>query len=194
MDSKSPDALLEATAPVFQLMDRELWLLTTDSEKGRGGLICTFVSKASIVPELPRMAVGLAKHHHTCGLVQSSERFTLHLLWPDQIDLVWRFGLSSGRDKDKFAGMEVQTSPLGNPLLGTCLAWLDCRVEATLDLGDRILFAAEVTDGASHGNNVPLSVNRLYHEAADDKYETLGRMYDHDSEEDAKAIQAWRRR
>ncbi len=192
MDRKQDHTLEQAANKVFGLIDRELWLLTSRSGEQRGGLICTFVSKAGIVPEMPRMAVGLAKQHHTCGLVEQSQQFALHLLWPDQADLVWRFGLHSGRDMDKFEGLKWQDSPLGNPRLSRCLAWMDCRVEASLDLGDRLLFTAEVTAADTQGHSLPLSVNRLYSEAPGTKREMLGQLYEHDSRVDAQAIEAWR--
>lgn len=194
MSISDPEDLTQAAASVFGLLDRELWLATTDADGERSGLICTFVSKASIVPELPRMAVGLAKQHQTCTLLQRSGRITLHLLWPDQVDLVWRFGLASSRDTDKFAGLETGRSPLGNPLLPNALAWLDCSVETCLDLGDRILFVAAVEHAGKNGNSQPLSVDRLYCEAPDQRRGQLVRMYDHDSQVDAEAILAWRSR
>jgi flavin reductase (DIM6/NTAB) family NADH-FMN oxidoreductase RutF len=178
---------------VFGLLERELWLVTSGDGTRRGGLISTFVSKASIVPELPRLMIGLAKQHNTCTLVRDSGRFTAHLLWLDQIELVWRFGLRSGRERDKFTGMQPATSPLGNPLIGDALAWLDCSVEATLDLGDRMIFVAAVRHAQRNGDGQPLTVNRVYFEAPDDKRERLERMYEHDSQVDAAAIHAWRR-
>jgi flavin reductase (DIM6/NTAB) family NADH-FMN oxidoreductase RutF len=177
---------------VFGLLDREVWLVTTRHGEERGGLISTFVSKASIVPELPRVAIGLAKQHHTCGLIQASGHFALHLLWLDQIDLVWRFGLRSGHDIDKFAGLTTCDSPLGNPFLDTTLAWLDCRVEATLDIGDRLLFVAEVCHGGAHGHGIPLTVNRVYFEAPEGRRRELDRMYERDGQVDGAAILAWR--
>ncbi len=56
-------------AALFARTDRELWLLTAAAGGRRGGLIATFVSQASIVPDLPRVVVGLAKQHHTWQLV-----------------------------------------------------------------------------------------------------------------------------
>jgi hypothetical protein len=51
-------------ASLFARTDRELWLLTAAARGRRGGLIATFVSQASIVPDLPRVLVGLAKQHY----------------------------------------------------------------------------------------------------------------------------------
>ena len=50
---------------VLHRYDPPLWLITARHAGRRGGLIATFAVRASIVSELPRMAVGIAKHHHT---------------------------------------------------------------------------------------------------------------------------------
>src|SRR5262245_53477403 len=133
-----------AATTLFAWLDRELWLLTAASGGRRGGLIATFVTQVSIVPDLPRVLVALARQHHTTGLVEASGAFALHLLGEENLELVWGFGLESGRDRDKFAGLETTTSGVGNPLLIGTVGWLDCRVEAKLDVGDRLVYTAEV--------------------------------------------------
>jgi flavin reductase (DIM6/NTAB) family NADH-FMN oxidoreductase RutF len=193
MIKKSSKRPVRGPDAVFALMDRELWLATTSVGPYRGGLVCTFVSKASIVPQLPRVTLGLAKQHSTCGMILESMRFALHLLWPHQLELVWRFGLSSSRDTDKFAGISTQTSPLGNPLVPETLAWLDCLVEASFDLGDRILFLAEAQDGLRQADASPLTVNQLYARASEQELRRLESLYVHDGDVDALAILAWRR-
>src|SRR6516225_194631 len=95
-------------ASLFARTDRELWLLTAAAGGRRGGLIATFVSQASIVPDLPRVVVGIAKQHHTWGLIEASGAFALHLLSADELDWVWRFGLQSGRDSDKLDGLATR--------------------------------------------------------------------------------------
>ena len=95
------------------------------------------------------MVIGVAKHHHTWGLIEGSGGFALHLLHAHQIDLVRRFGLASGHQTDKFAGLPHALTPGGQPFIADALAWLDCRCEARMDTGDRTLYLAAVTDGAT---------------------------------------------
>src|SRR5438874_504064 len=128
---------MNAALEILDRLDRELWLVTAQAVGRRGGLIATFVTSASIVPEMPRVLVGLARQHHTWGLVEESGALALHLLGVEHLDWVWRFGLQSGRDGDKFGGLAVETTPAGSPLLVDALAWLDCKVEARLETGDR---------------------------------------------------------
>ncbi|HJT36421.1 MAG TPA: flavin reductase family protein, partial [Pirellulales bacterium] len=180
-------------AEFLSRIDRELWLVTAADGERRGGLIATFVCHASLVETLPRMLVALAKHHHTWQLVEASGAFGLHLLGREQLELVWRFGLQSGRDIDKFAGLATETSKTGAPLLTDALGWLDCRVEARFDMGDRTIYVAEVVDARKINDEPPLTMKQLLAIAPPERLEELSRLRQRDSSLDAKAILAWRK-
>ncbi|HVS40047.1 MAG TPA: flavin reductase family protein [Gemmataceae bacterium] len=181
-----------APAALFAWLDREIWLLTAQADGRRGGLIATFVSEASIAPDLPRMVVGLAKQHHTWGLVEASGAFALHLLGEDRLDWVWRFGLKSGRTGDKFEGLEVRTVATGSPILGGAVGWLDCRVETRLDSGDRTIYLAEVLQSEVTHFGPPLTLKHLLRSAPPDRLRELKRQRYLDAGVDADAIRAWR--
>src|SRR5947208_9329120 len=114
-----------AAAALFAWLDREIWLLTASAGGRRGGLIATFVSNASLTPEFPRVVVGIARHHHTWELIEESGPFALHLLNADNAAWVSRFGLQSGRDIDKFAGLATHIGSTGAPLLDDAVGWVD---------------------------------------------------------------------
>jgi len=177
---------------VLQALNPEIWLVTTQADGLRGGLVATSVSQASIVPDLPRMLVTLAKHHLTTQLIDLRGAFALHLLAEDQADLAWRFGLASGRDLDKFAGLLCTETGLGNPQPANLPAWLDCRVEGRFDIGDRILFVAEVVDGARLDLRAPLTLQRLIARATPEQLQQLRHGKDRDAALDAPLIRAWR--
>src|SRR2546429_1095460 len=91
----------------LRLIDREMWIVTAASGERRGGLVATWVSAASIDRERPVLLAGLAPNHFTTELVQTSRAFAAHLLRPQQTDLAWNFGRDSGRDRNKFAGLQA---------------------------------------------------------------------------------------
>jgi flavin reductase (DIM6/NTAB) family NADH-FMN oxidoreductase RutF len=182
-----------AIAEVFHLYDPPLWLVTSVDNGRRGGLIATSVARASIVADLPRMSVGIARQHRTWGLIEGSGRFALHLLAADDLEAVWRFGLASGHNQDKFADFSTETTPDGNPLYSGCRAWLDCRVEDRLDTGDRTLYLVQVTVGEVRSPGPVLSVAALLREAPPERRSELDRLYMADQAIDAAAIRAWRR-
>ena len=177
---------------VFALTDPEVWLLTARADGLRAGLVATFVHQASIVPETPRLVVGLAKQHHTWHVVESSRRLVLQLLAEEQIELVWRFGLQSGRDANKWAGVTCDDSLAGGPRLPDALAWLDCRVEAALDTGDRTIYLAEAVDGRVERAGTPLRMRRLIELAPAERLREMKAGLMRDAAVDATAIRQWR--
>jgi flavin reductase (DIM6/NTAB) family NADH-FMN oxidoreductase RutF len=185
---------LTAASTLFAWLDREVWLLTAQAGARRSGLIATFVSQASIVAELPRVIVGLSKENFTRELVEASGAFALHLLAEEQLELVWRFGLDSGRNQDKLAGLQWSTAVTGSPLLADTVGWLDCRVEAELDIGDRIVYVADILEGKVASFGPPLTTKRLMEHAPTPRLTQMQRLRQTDTLRNAEAIEQWRKR
>ena len=182
-----------AISAVFHLYDPPLWLVTAAHAGRRGGLIATSAMRASIVATQPRMLVAIARQHHTWGLIQASGGFALHLLAASDLDAVWRFGLHSGHQQDKFATLPEQMTPAGSPLHPRCAAWLDCRVEETMDTGDRSVYLAAVMGGTLRWSGPILTVATLLRDAPTERRAELNLLYAADQAIDAVAIQTWRR-
>ncbi|SDX28349.1 flavin reductase family protein [Thiocapsa roseopersicina] len=186
-------AQLNAINEVFHLYDPPLWLVTACDGARRGGFIATAATRASIVYEIPRMLVAVAQHHHTWGLIEASGSFALHLLAADDIASVRRFGLASGHRVDKLADLPPRQTPAGAPLIEGAMSWMDCRVEARMDIGDRTTYLAEVTAGAVLRRGPLLTVAGLLRDAPEADRSELKRLYAQDQETDRAAILAWRR-
>jgi flavin reductase (DIM6/NTAB) family NADH-FMN oxidoreductase RutF len=154
---------------VFRLVDRVAWIVTAIHEDRRSGLVATWVNQCSIDPQAPLALIGLAPNHFTTELVIASKSFCLHLIDSSQLDLVWRFGLSSGRATDKFAGLSTTTAVTDSPVLAGCLAWLDCRVVTLYDAGDRIYFWADVVAGRQEKTGRPVTESEILSRATDEQ-------------------------
>lgn len=133
-----------------------LVIVTAAAGDRRSGQAAVSVHGASILPDRPRLTVGLWKSNLTHDLAQQAGAFAVHLLRADQDQLVYRFGLQSGQDVDKFAGIDVTTGIGGAPLLPDCLAIFQCRVAAALDAGDHTLFLADVEHSRTLSSGQPL--------------------------------------
>jgi len=177
---------------VYDQLDPPVWLVTAAHGSSRGGMIATTVTQASIVESKPRQLITMNKRHNTHALIEASGTFAMHLIDESQLDLVWRFGLQSGRDIDKLSGVQFQEGETGSPLLTQALAWLECRVEARLDSGDRTIYLAAVVAGKLLRSDAPLTNRRLFELAPLDKQQTMREQYDEDARLDALAIQQWR--
>jgi flavin reductase (DIM6/NTAB) family NADH-FMN oxidoreductase RutF len=172
--------------------DSVLWIVTARSGQRTGGLVATFVNAASITPQCPRVIVGLARSHHTWELVETSGAFALHQIVEKQIDWVWRFGLHSGRDHDKFGDLNWRSGATGSPIFDDAISWLDCRVEARMETGDRTIYLAEIVDAQVRGPNRPLTVKRMLELATAEHLQELKRQRMQDAAADAEIIRQWR--
>ena len=182
----------ETASALFRRLDCEVWLVTACADGRRGGLIATFVRQASIVPSLPRVVAGLAKRHYTHDLVEQSGAFALHLLGEEHLEWARRFGLRSGRSIDKLDGLEVRSGRSGAPILPEARGWLDCRVEARLDTGDRTIYLAEILDAKAPDPRPVLTVSRLLALVPPDWRREMDDQREHDAVLDAEAIETWR--
>jgi flavin reductase (DIM6/NTAB) family NADH-FMN oxidoreductase RutF len=213
---------VDAFSEIFERLDRELWIVTARDGERRSGLVASYVARVSLVPALPRVTIALAKHHFTHELIEASGAFCMHLFGEDQIDWVWRFGIPSGRDVDKLSGLATTTGASGAPILAGALAWLDCRVEARMDTGDRTVFLGEVLDAGygiqrtGHGDLrsgtvrgqasavssaetetraqhwTPLTFKRLLELAPAERLQEMKHVVERDIELDGEAILEWR--
>jgi flavin reductase (DIM6/NTAB) family NADH-FMN oxidoreductase RutF len=177
---------------VYAQLDPPLWLVTAAHGGRRGGMIATTVTQASIVAEMSRQLITVDKRHNTHALIEGSGAFATHLIDETQLDLVWRFGLQSGRDVDKLTGLQFLVGATGSPLLPEALAWFDCRVEARMDSGDRTVYLAAVIDGRLGRTDPPLTTRRFFQIAPADKQKIMNEQYEHDARLDAVSIQEWR--
>ena len=178
---------------VLAMAERTLWVVTSgDDDDTRGGLVATFVNSASLVPALPRLVIGIARHHHTWGLIQRTRAFAAHLVDADHCDLIWRFGLGSGRDMNKFADLACHRGQSGSPLLDDAAAALDCVVEAELDVGDRTLFVGAVVGVERRGHAPALTFKQMWERANGAQQAQMQQERRRDEQLDATALLAWR--
>jgi len=114
---------------------------TTHADKPYGLTVSAF-SSVSLQP--PRVLICLGNDADTKPLIDRSQCFAVHILGREHVDLGPRFAkLVPGVD-DPFEGVTYGTAMTGSPILTRCLAWLDCRVEATFAIGDHTIYTGDV--------------------------------------------------
>ena len=135
------------------LMVHGIYVLTASYEDEFNGMIASWVSQISFEPPLVAVAVHPSRYSHR--LIQKSGAFALHTISRDQKDLLKQF---KGPDPaGKFASIRWSRGITGAPLLSDCLAYVDCKVKATLNPGNHALFIGEVVDGRLISRGTPLS-------------------------------------
>src|SRR5258708_29283682 len=124
------------------------------SERGgkRNAMIADSAVRASIVPAIPRVSIYIHKFNYSHDLIFESGRYVLHLLRDDQFELIHRLGFTSGRARDKLAGVPHRTGTLGVPVLDDCYPHFESRVANVMDTGRSTCFlgdAVAVVHGAA---------------------------------------------
>ena len=118
--------------------------------------IAVAIGAASIVPGMPRVIVQIYKRNYSHELIYGSGAFGLNFLRSDQLRYIKDFGLVSGREVDKLAGVEYDLRASGSPILADCWGYLDCRVVNAMDGGDMTCFLGEVLEGNTLSDSEPL--------------------------------------
>lgn len=146
---------------VLEKIDREVFVLTAADGARRNGQVVVWVMPASIIPQLPRVVVGVGQMTYTSELIQASGKFALNMLGVDQWPWVPHFGFHSGRDTDKFAKIPFERGITGSPLLPGVVGYLECEVRAVLDARAHFFYLADVLDGKLVSDREPLRFQRL---------------------------------
>ncbi len=133
------------------------------------------------------MLVGLAirPDRLTHEFVSRSELFGLSVPTIELINAVHRCGVESGRDRDKFEYAHLtpmDASEIDVPLVGECIAHMECGVIERISLTDHDLFIGEVLAASAIDE---LFTDRwriqdgseLLHHIAGDEYAALSRIY-----------------
>jgi len=74
-------------------------------------------------------------------IYQQAQRFAVNILADDQVDISNRFAKSA---PDRFNGVSFQPGIDGVPLIDGCIAYLECKLEATYPGGDHLLFVGRI--------------------------------------------------
>jgi flavorubredoxin/flavin reductase (DIM6/NTAB) family NADH-FMN oxidoreductase RutF len=111
-----------------------------------GAMVASWVSQASFTP--PGFTVAVAKDRAVETLLHVGDAFALNVLAEGrQSGPMKRFLQPFSPGADRFAGLELESSPHGQPILPESLAWLEATVQQRMECGDHWLIYAQVDHG-----------------------------------------------
>ena len=135
-----------------------IYVVSSTHDGQSNGYVANTVFQVTSKPA--RFAIACNKDNHTCGLINQSQVFAFSVLQQDtKAELIGLFGYKSGRTLNKFASVRHRTGRTGAPiLLEDALAWFECKVVQTIDVGTHLLFVGEMVDGdVIDGSQPPLT-------------------------------------
>lgn len=125
--------------------------------KDINGLSVAWMSQVSWDPPLVMVAIG--KVNYTHDFIKESKVFAISILSQNMKDMAKLFGLKSGRDINKFQDITYEFKKSGSPIISDCLAYLDCKVLKSFDVGDHTIFVGEILDTDIKDDKEPLIYN-----------------------------------
>ncbi|MFM7264760.1 MAG: flavin reductase, partial [Cyanobium sp.] len=115
-------------------------------EATSGAMVASWVSQASFSP--PGFTVAVARDRAMETLLHVGDRFALNVLAEGRDkELMKHFLRPFAPGADRFEGLELESSPGGQPILPEALAWLEANVVQRMECGDHWLLYAQVEHG-----------------------------------------------
>lgn len=125
-----------------------LFVLT--AEEGGKDNGCIINTAIQVTQDPKQVSICVNKANYTCGMIERTGKFNLSFLSQDaEFDVFKRFGFSSGKDTDKFAGFEeyIDRAANGVPYVNQAVnAMISVKVNRSIDLGTHMMFIGDVTE------------------------------------------------
>lgn len=104
----------------------------------------SWITQLSMDPVL--IGIGVDNKAVTHRLISESGSFTVNLWSAEDTRPFVKFSKPAERDGNTLNGREVFTATTGAPVFSEAIAWMDCEVRHSTDLGTHTLFVGEIVD------------------------------------------------
>lgn len=132
-----------------ELLNRVTWkipnalaLVGSAAEGERNGMTTSWITQLSMEPVL--IGVGVDNGAVTRRLIADGGSFTVNLWNAEETRVFVKFSKPAVDDGATLNGRPVHTEVTGAPVFDDAIAWMDCAVRHSLDLGSHTLFVGEV--------------------------------------------------
>lgn len=158
MTSPDPEntQLVDNVKKVHRAFPSGVTIVTTSVDGKPYGLAVNAFSSVSLTP--PMVLVCINETSSTYPKFFAGRQFGVSILANDQTGVAARFAKSGG---DKFAELQWETGPHGQPLISDAAAHLELEIVSMIPAGTHTIFVGRVTNAAASGK-APL----IYHNGA----------------------------
>jgi len=141
----------------FHKLSYGLYIISTELNGVKFGYIGNTAFQVTSDPS--QIAISSHKKNFTTDKILKSGNFSISVLKKEvNTSLIGEFGFMSGADFDKFRNVKTITSVTGTPIvIDSAVAWFDCKVVNSVDVGSHILIIGEVLDSDILSGEEPLT-------------------------------------
>lgn len=142
------DAAKNAIAPVLGRVPSGLSILVAGDGDGREtGMLASWVQQASFDP--PMVTVAVNRTRYLNDWLHPGAPVTINLLAEQDGRFLKHFGKGFEPDVPAFEGLEIDRAENGLPVLSDALGSLEGRVATSMEAGDHLVYAVEITNAVS---------------------------------------------
>ena len=123
-----------------------LALVGSRAGEERNAMTTSWITQLAQEPVL--IGIGIDNVAVTHRLITEGGCFTVNLWDPDDTRVFVKFSKPATYEDSTLNGRAVSEATTGAPVFDEAIAWLDCEVRHTLDLGSHTLFVGELVDAA----------------------------------------------
>ena len=147
----------------LQKISYGMYVIGSKSGERLNGQIANTVIQTTSEP--PMIAVCINKQNLTHEFIEDGGVFSASVLSEETpMPFIGHFGFKSGRDLDKFEGMNYRVGATGAPIvLDNATAFIEAEVVGTMDAGSHTLFFGKVIDCDLLAEGTPMTY-AFYHE------------------------------
>lgn len=141
----------------FHKLSYGLYIIATEADGKKFGYIGNTAFQVTSSPS--QIIISSHKNNFTTSKILESKKFSISVLQKEvNTVLIGVFGFMSGADMDKFNKIKTISSVTGAPIItDSCVAWFDCRVVNSFDVGSHVLILGEVVDSDVLSGEEPLT-------------------------------------
>lgn len=108
------------------------------------GMTTSWITQLSMEPVL--VGIGVDNKAVTHRLISQGGSFTINLWSPEDTRVFVKFSKPATKEDMTLNGRPIREGVTGAPIFEDAIAWMDCEVRQTIDLGTHTLFIGEVVD------------------------------------------------
>ncbi|HOO97778.1 MAG TPA: rubredoxin [Caldisericia bacterium] len=140
----------------FRDLSYGLFIITTEANGVKNGQIANVAFQVTSDP--PQLAICLNKENYTHELLLKSGYFGVSVI-EESVDLktVGAWGFRSGRDNNKFEGVNFENGEHAPLVTDDVLSIFECKVKGSMETGTHTLFVGEVIQSKKLKDGTPIT-------------------------------------
>ncbi|MGI8808538.1 MAG: flavin reductase family protein [Acidimicrobiales bacterium] len=145
-EGSDPEEYDKLRRRVMWSMPTGLYVVGSRAGERRNLMTLNWATQVSSDPKV--LAIGVEKGAFTHELIAEGRVFTLNIVDREDRAVVRKFTKPVEVDDAAHTmnGFPYHDGPTGAPVLDQAVAWVDCRLHSSVELGDHTLFLGEVVD------------------------------------------------